>query len=79
MGNVRTTGNALNGSAIHRTRRPGQDEIATIYRRMAAVRYQNDTKPDGAGLEKEKKVTRQRKDDRARSKEKDKGEEYHRL
>jgi len=40
MGNVRTTGNALNGSAIHRTRRPGQDEIATIYRRMAAVRYQ---------------------------------------
>lgn len=55
MGNVRTTGNALNGSAIHRTRRPGQDEIATIYRRMAAVRYQNDTKPDGAGLEKEKR------------------------
>lgn len=79
IGNVRTTGNTLHDSAIHRTRRPGQDEIATTSRRMTAVRYQKMTQSLTALDMKKKKVTRWQKDKRARSKKNDKGEEHHRL
>ena len=55
MGNVRTTGNAFGGFPPSCVMLDKEDK-ATTSRRMSAVRYQNDTKPDGDGLEKEKSM-----------------------
>ena len=53
MGNVRTTGNAFGGFPPSSTKSDKEGK-ATTPRKMSAVRYQNDTKPD-TGLEKEKR------------------------
>ena len=53
MGNVRTTGNAFGGFPPSCTKLDKEGKTTTP-KKMSAVRYQNDTKPD-TGLEKEKR------------------------